>query len=130
MRDLKFRAWSKEWNKYSKPFTLHCDVINFTNPNGLGTIKSLGDEIVEQYTGLKDKNCKEICEGDIVLHAKESNMTSKCTMIGPYAIGWNDFEAHFELIGCPVHGRLIYKSYEIIGNIHEDKHLIEQRKGG
>jgi len=85
-------------------------------------------ETVGQFTGLKDKNGKGVYEGDIVLHAKESNMTSKCTMIGPYAIGWNGFESHFELIGAPIHGRLIYKAYEIIGNIHEDPELLELDK--
>lgn len=125
MREIKFRAWHKE-NKsmfYFDPQVLKRDPYQGAHLAAL----MCGDhgDVLMQFTGLKDKNGKEIYEGDIILHAKESNMTSECTMIGPYAIGWNDFESHFELLGAPVHGRLMYKAYEIIGNIHETPELLK-----
>ena len=53
-REIKFRAYSKELGM-SEPFTLK------------ETINSDIDEfdVYMQYTGLKDKNAKEIYEGDI-----------------------------------------------------------------
>ncbi|AGO48573.1 YopX protein [Cellulophaga phage phi18:3] len=65
-REIKFRAWDESANRYSKPFTLLSTVLNYTDDDGLGVIKSLTNEVVEQYTGLKDKKGNEIYEGDIL----------------------------------------------------------------
>jgi hypothetical protein len=57
-RELKFRVWSKKLNRYVME---DCDLCNWDHEIGDAPINSYGpglyDEcIIEQYTGLKDRN--------------------------------------------------------------------------
>ena len=70
------------------------------------------------YTGLKDKNGKEIYEGDVVI-ASRDDYTHK----GNVVIKWNDEAAGF-MLGYIDNLMSIYYEYEIIGNIHENPELL------
>lgn len=75
-------------------------------------------QTVGQYTGLTDKNGMKIFEGDVI-HGK----------LGNFVVRWNEyigaFVAGVSLKIMPCLNRGTMKSYEVIGNIHDNPELIE-----
>ena len=68
-----------------------------------------------QYTGLKDKNCKEIYEGAIVKDA--AGKTFVYYESGCFSVK-DDCGSQFLLADC-------HSTIEIIGNIYENPELLE-----
>jgi uncharacterized phage protein (TIGR01671 family) len=82
-------------------------------------LEDLNDVIVEQCTGLRDKNGKLIYEGDIVRISTGFNFLSK-------AVSWGEHRYHIgntDIILCPM--EVECWNIEIIGNIHENPELLE-----
>lgn len=105
MRELNFRAWDGK--------KMIEDVIPVSETSILELFEYEWQETevkaVEQYTGIKDKNGKEIFEGDLVAYEKDNIASVRFEYGGfyPFVEPYNDF-------GCPSG-----KEVEVIGNIHE-----------
>lgn len=125
MNNLKFRAWHKREKRYLH-FTFS-DIWPQDKIDGLECV-SIGKDpalsiclnlenhginpelIIEQFTGLLDKQGKEIYEGDII---KYLDQIGEVFYLRPSA----GFETTI--------GQIIGDWLEVIGNIHQDKELLK-----
>jgi uncharacterized phage protein (TIGR01671 family) len=120
MREIKFRAWNRQLEKFEL-FELagHAPITTAQIP-ARGSWNCFDDW--EQYTGLKDKNGKEIYEGDKVQYVGgniehgEAEIKFDC---GCFVFEWDSSKTSFialyttaNIMGCA-------SELEIIGNIHE-----------
>ena len=119
MREIKFRAWDKETKKMFP--VLEIDFVNewirmHSEITGQHC-NHLDNLVLMQFTGLKDKTSREICEGDIILSPNNE--------LGE--ISWDYFYASF----CVTFNGgfseeldiTLASNSEIVGNIYENKEL-------
>lgn len=126
----KFRAWDKEFKEMVQVDALVFEeqIIKATYKNGNVVKEDLKNYVLMQSTGLKDKNGKEIFEGDIIainLEGIETPITAK--VFQNRKIGILMFHAFEDNEDVPMVELLEGNSVEfaIIGNIWEDPELAE-----
>ena len=145
-REIKFRAWCKEisWRNGE-------EITEYYMENDIETIKlektenypmgcfigKLGrwcgvhEAVFMQFTGLTDRNIKDIYEGDIVkVYFNEARIGAKAENY-LYVVEFIKSTASFELVG---HDELLGKPclavgnqyiMEVVGNIFENPELLE-----
>ena len=112
-REIKFRAWWNGSKMMGNTFTFE-DI----NERGLSKWVNLSTgDILMQYTGIKDKNGKEIYEGDIVDSGYRKHI-----------VDWEDNQ-HLACSSGRISGLYFSRScdekeeLEVIGNIYENPEI-------
>ena len=122
MREIKFRAWDTEDKRWVKEFNIHHDGDLTEIRMYVGDVPVIASNVcgrykILQFTGLKDKNGKEIYEGDILMHPDKRR---KYKSIVKYRT--TCCEEYGDWIGYEFDERL-----EIVGNIYENPKLMVER---
>lgn len=135
MREIKFRGFTINEEKfdngkdgwiYGNLSILDDGTVDIQDINDENWFKAVNPESVGQYTGLHDKNGKEIYEGDILQ-----------IDINTAYVKHNDKYGYFQLIpiedyyfDSDVIGQALeYLESEVIGNIYDNKNLLGGKNG-
>ena len=126
MREIKFRAWDrkeKKWLAFDEGEPIDFDYSGLTE-KGYWSFKFSFDEdrvCLMQFTGIHDKSGKEVYEGDIV------RLPNKDICEIRYKADW-DYSGFLAISITKLYGTESYKywSGEVIGNIYENKELLEE----
>ena len=122
MRSLKFRAWAPHYGM------VIIDDLYWFEENGVHDASNDDEFKVMQFTGLLDRNGREIYEGDILqLNGTNGKVGRSAVTYEDGCFGITDFR--FLPIGRPQGN---YKGnsdgWTIIGNIYENSELLEVQK--
>ena len=131
MEETKFRAWTEEGE------VMYYDVYPFKDDTLLLSYDEISfdevpasDFILMQSTGLKDKNDKEIYEGDIIKYKKYNYGFTYTNAVGYGTVGLIKNNDKIGLIstfaGMSIEN-IDLSSVKVVGNIYENPELFEKR---
>lgn len=133
LRDsLKFRAYIKPLKRYAEKYETilyhhQCNMepswtVNISPEEYYGD----GDLVIEQFTGLLDKNGKEVYEGDLV----------EVEDVGRFEVKWYDeiasflFKPNMQMKYHPPFNSYQMSVCEVIGNAQENPELLKENEDG
>lgn len=119
----RFRAWDKEYKEMVQVDALVFDgqIIKATYKNGNVVKEDIKNYVLMQSTGLRDKNGKEIFEGDVVKMAK--NVYSEPTYYEVVRHRGGAYRLESKQYGCELWLR--HTDCEIAGDIYKNPELLE-----
>lgn len=137
MREIKFRAWDKQTNHYWY-LNIGNMVFEYSKKGGnihvlrLSAIEVFNNSdrfVIEQSTGLKDKNGKEIFEGSLVKYTEEDGelfiAEVKCFAKDGYPAfdvePPNEFDFESNVLSAGVANNCL----KVVGDVHNNPDLLE-----
>jgi len=138
----KFRAWDKKakeyfhiselWNSGTNP-----ECFNFDGwTDNFGNKGRLKDIVIEQYTGMKDSNGKEIYEGDILLYQEDYGdgffapviYGSENLYYPAFDLDWHYIPKSYFFESNAISEGVANDRLIVAGNIHTNLELLEDKK--
>lgn len=120
MRIIKFRCWDKGGNRFLPRNGGYFESNSFIYSLASIIDGEFDDLIIQQFTGLKDKNGKEIYEGD-VCHAYKANSY----LNGNYEVVWDNKRGRWAYKGNTYQvGSSGNLDCEVIGNVFQNNDLL------
>ncbi len=119
MREIKFRQWNGEKFHY-------LGMVAKGKWSGVCSLE-YDENPIMQFTGLKDKNEKDIYEGDIIKKPDFINHKKKLMKATPFIVEYEDggyFAKSTKGSGF-FHISLCVKEFKIIGNIYKNPELLK-----
>lgn len=144
MRTIKFRGKCAKGSRYAGEWAygscVQCEksddvLITAAINDRCSCTYHVDPDTVGQFTGLHDKNGKEIYEGDIVSHPWKDPIFGDLVETGQFVHSTICFNNGAFVVNYRLQGEYIYlqdfvrlKCLEVVGNIHDNPELI--KKGG